>query len=121
MSDHDIGYGKPPKHTRWKKGQSGNPRGRPAKGKSFKNIIPEELDRVVTITENGRQVNVTVRRMVVRGMAAKAAKGNVPAAEWLSRHGPADAFEDGPIEFTLVFEEERRREQLLQKRKDPSR
>jgi hypothetical protein len=31
MADYEIGYGKPPERTRWKKGQSGNPRGRPKK------------------------------------------------------------------------------------------
>jgi hypothetical protein len=31
MSDYEIGYAKPPERTRWKKGQSGNPRGRPKK------------------------------------------------------------------------------------------
>ncbi len=34
MADNDAGYRKPPKHTQFKKGQSGNPKGRPRKGKS---------------------------------------------------------------------------------------
>lgn len=31
MSDYEVGFGKPPKEKRWRKGQSGNPSGRPRK------------------------------------------------------------------------------------------
>lgn len=60
MSAHDedddrVGYRRPPKHTRFKKGQSGNPRGRPVKRPSAD--TPGEIGRVV------REVS----RMKVRG------------------------------------------------------
>jgi len=47
--DYDVGYGKPPKHSRFKKGQSGNPKGRPKKRKSFQEHIQEELDTEITV------------------------------------------------------------------------
>ncbi|MBD3572826.1 hypothetical protein EJ082_07565 [Brevundimonas diminuta] len=60
MSAHDddddwVGYRRPPKHTRFKKGQSGNPRGRPVKRPSAD--TPGEIGRVI------REVS----RMTVRG------------------------------------------------------
>jgi hypothetical protein len=51
--DYEVGYGKPPRHTRFAKGQSGNPRGRPRGAKNFNTLLEEALDEPVTVTENG--------------------------------------------------------------------
>lgn len=42
---YEVGYGKPPVHTRWKPGQSGNPGGRPLKIKEAENILLENLKK----------------------------------------------------------------------------
>ena len=45
--DYEVGYGKPPRHSRFVKGQSGNPRGRPAGAKNFTTLLEEALNEPV--------------------------------------------------------------------------
>ena len=59
--DYEVGYGKPPPHTRFAKGQSGNPRGRPCGAKNFTTLLEEALDEAVTVTENGGRRKVSKR------------------------------------------------------------
>ena len=54
--DYTVGRGKPPVHTRFKPGQSGNPRGRPRGAVDAKQALQAALGERVTITENGRRV-----------------------------------------------------------------
>ena len=42
--DYEVGYGKPPRHTRFVKGRSGNPRGKPPGAKNFTTLLNEALD-----------------------------------------------------------------------------
>lgn len=46
-----VGYGRPPKHTQFKKGQSGNPNGRRRKHLSERDIVEAELRKYVFVTE----------------------------------------------------------------------
>jgi Family of unknown function (DUF5681) len=64
--DYEVGYGKPPHHTRFKKGQSGNPRGRPCGSKNLKTLLSEALNEPVIVTENGRHRKITKREAIVR-------------------------------------------------------
>jgi S-adenosylmethionine/arginine decarboxylase-like enzyme len=47
-----VGYGKPPLHTRFKKGQSGNPRGRPRGAKNLSTLVSDALDQTVVVPGN---------------------------------------------------------------------
>lgn len=47
--DYDVGYGKPPKRTQFKKGKSGNPKGRPKGAKGVKASLKRELESKITI------------------------------------------------------------------------
>ena len=83
MSEYDIGYKRPPKNTQFKKGQSGNPKGRPKAAKNIATDIKEELEEVVQITEGGQVKTVTKQRALIKSLLAKAGKGDVRAAQTL--------------------------------------
>ena len=51
--EYEVGYKKPPEHSRWKPGQSGNPKGRPKKVKDFEKLLDIELSQTLRITEGG--------------------------------------------------------------------
>ena len=72
---YDFGYRKPPMHSRFKPGQSGNPKGRPKGRKNVRTIVEELLDRSVTINENGRVRQVKFTEALVHQLAAKALTG----------------------------------------------
>jgi Family of unknown function (DUF5681) len=74
MSDDDykVGYKRPPKGTRWKKGQSGNRRGR-AKGQlNLKTELLQELSEIVSIREDGKPKKVTKLRAFLKGLTRDA-------------------------------------------------
>src|SRR5690348_4251697 len=75
-SDYEVGYGKPPRHTRFPKGQSGNPRGRPKGAKNFKILLSEALDEPVAVTENGGRRKVTKREAIVKQLVNQSAIAN---------------------------------------------
>ena len=77
QSDYEVGYGKPPRHTRFKKGQSGNPRGRPCGSKNLKTLLSEALSEPVIITENGRRRKITKREAIVTQLVDRSA-----TADW---------------------------------------
>ena len=57
--DYEVGYGKPPKHTRWKAGQSGNPKGRPKRPRDVVSILTTALAEEITIRERDRERTLT--------------------------------------------------------------
>lgn len=69
------GRGRPPLHSRFQKGQSGNPKGRPPKVRDFKKLIETELDNTVSLTENGKRVRLTKREVIAKKLVNDAARG----------------------------------------------
>lgn len=82
-SDSDIGYGKPSRHHQFKKGQSGNPKGRPRGSTSFATLTRRELNRKITITEGGRPRQITKREAGAKQLANQVALGNPKALQQL--------------------------------------
>jgi hypothetical protein len=77
--DYLVGRGKPPQHTKFVQGQSGNPNGRPKGSKNFKTEALEELNSKVSITENGKRRKITKRRAFLKQVANKGAAGELKA------------------------------------------
>lgn len=71
-----VGYGKPPVHTRFKKGESGNPKGRPKGKKNLKTDVRETLAERVEVTVNGRKRKVSTQRAILMRLSDKALKGD---------------------------------------------
>ena len=78
--DYDVGYGKPPLHTRFKLGQTGNPQGRPKGSKNLKTDLLEELAETMRITEGGRERWISKQRALIKAQVARGIKGNDRAA-----------------------------------------
>lgn len=93
--DYDVGYGKPPKHTRWEKGQSGNPRGRPKASRGLKTDLHAELVSRMTIQISGKPITATKQQLMIKTLTARAAAGDVRAIQTLIKlvmqvFGPED-------------------------------
>lgn len=79
--DQEVGYGKPPVSTRFQKGQSGNPGGRPrgmTAGRA-KALALKEAYRMVRVREGDSVITLPAIQAILRGQVALAAKGNGPA------------------------------------------
>lgn len=80
---YEIGYKKPPKGSQFKKGQSGNSKGRPKGSLNFSTEIDRELASKVTIKENGRSKKVTKKRIIAKQLVNKAVNGDLKASGML--------------------------------------
>jgi hypothetical protein len=83
-SDAEIGYGKPPKRTRFQRGTSGNPKGRPKGKRNFGTVLAEALQEKIVIKENGQRKIVTKLEAAVTQLANKAAAGDLIALRQLT-------------------------------------
>lgn len=83
MSDehYEVGYGKPPRNTQFKKGQSGNPKGRPKGTRNFKTDLEEELAELVQVTEGGTVHQISKQRAVQKRTVERALSGDMRAAD----------------------------------------
>jgi hypothetical protein len=77
------GRGEPPRHTQFKKGQSGNPAGRPKKVASFKSDLAAELQEKLSIAENGKERKITKQRAFCKTLVAAAIKKDIRAVNAL--------------------------------------
>lgn len=84
---YEVGYCKPPRHTRFKPGHSGNPKGRRKKTRRDDETLGEMLTRVtrgtVRLTMQGRPTEVPKIEAILEQLANQAARGNIPAVRVL--------------------------------------
>jgi hypothetical protein len=80
---YEIGYGKPPRHTRFEKGRSGNPRGRPKSSKNLATLLAAALDQRIPVSENGRRKMITKREAIIAQLVNKSASADLKAMAML--------------------------------------
>jgi hypothetical protein len=76
---YDVGYGKPPEHTRFRPGQSGNPRGRPKGRKDGMTILIDLLNKKIPLTINGKKTSMTMEEAIYQSILFDSAKGKAAA------------------------------------------
>jgi hypothetical protein len=74
--DYEIGYGRPPLHTRFKPGRSGNLRGRPKRHRNLRTVVEEALSQTIKIREGDRTRSLSTLEALVASMLNKALKGD---------------------------------------------
>ena len=82
---YTVGYGKPPRATRFQKGRSGNPAGRPAGRQNLATLIEREASAPVVVTENGRRHTRTKMEVAIAQMMNKSAGGDLKATDMILR------------------------------------
>jgi hypothetical protein len=80
-NDYAVGYGKPPHHTRFQKGHSGNPKGRKKGPRSLNEVITAALDQKVVVNQNGRRRTITKLEAALTQISNKAAQGDATATK----------------------------------------
>ena len=81
--DYEVGYGKPPRETRFTKGQSGNPRGRLCGAKNLKTLLDEALNEIIIVTENGGRRRLTKREAILTQLVNRSATADFRAIKIL--------------------------------------
>ena len=74
--DYEVGYGKPPRNTQFKKGQSGNPRGRPPGSKNLATLVSVALNEPVIVVENGGRRKITKREAIIKQLVNRSTKAD---------------------------------------------
>ena len=77
--DYEVGYGRPPKKTQFKKGQSGNPNGRPKRRTDAAGLLEEALSQTLTVQEGDKVLEMSAEEAMLYAQIHKAMQGDVSA------------------------------------------
>jgi hypothetical protein len=78
---YSVGYGKPPVNSRFKAGESGNPKGRPKGAMNRTTILNKTLNERVVVTDNGKRKSITKQEAIFKQLVNRAASGDHRAAQ----------------------------------------
>lgn len=74
--DYVVGYGKPPLHSRWASGVSGNPSGAKKRARTLTEEVSDVLSQRIAINQNGQRQMITKLRATVMQTVNKAISGD---------------------------------------------
>jgi Family of unknown function (DUF5681) len=77
--EEKTGYRNPPRHSRFRPGQSGNPKGRPRRRNSMAGLVEEVLAQPVAVTLNGKRKRLTTEAALLMRLREKALGGDLKA------------------------------------------
>lgn len=83
--DYKVGYRKPPLKGQFKKGQSGNPNGRPKSSSDMRENLQKVLDEKITIREGGKKKIINKNELLARRLVNDAANGKVSAFKEITK------------------------------------
>jgi hypothetical protein len=113
---YEVGKRRPPRATRFRPGQSGNPRGRPKSARGLGALVARALGERVEAKENGRRRRITKLEAAVKQLVNRAANGDQRATQFVfslmhddqGRPAPQAAHQIGEGDAMVVAELVRR-------------
>ena len=81
--DYPIGYGRPPRATRFRKGHSGNPQGRPPNARHGWTLLERALSEPVVVNDNGQRKTITKAEAMYTQLVNKGASGDARSIQLL--------------------------------------
>jgi hypothetical protein len=83
LPDYEVGRARPPKHSQFKPGVSGNPHGRPKRALTGGEELRRAMNEAVIVTEDGQRKRISKLRLAMKQFATLAAKGEPSALKLL--------------------------------------
>ena len=117
-----VGYGQPPQETRFRKGQSGNPQGRPKGSLNMAGVLLRTLREPVVVTASGRRKTITKLEAAMTQITNKAASGDLAALKLLTAlvQSAEDRLANAPQETSQTSEADQNVMRALLKRLNPN-
>ena len=81
--DYKVGYKRPPKEHQFKKGVSGNPKGRPKNNATFAETVLDEMQDKIMVKESGKPKKITKKQALAKKLVAEALNGKNSAIKLL--------------------------------------
>lgn len=114
--EYEVGYKRPPREYQFKPGQSGNPKGRPKKNKSFAEDIKDEMNELIQIQEQGKLKKITKQTALIKRLITDALSGKTSAIKLLFPVLLSKDFEEKDFEEDLSQEDQAILEDYIKRR-----
>jgi hypothetical protein len=95
LHSYEVGYKKPPGHTQFKPGQSGNVKGRPKRSQTFNDVVLKHLRKTVRLAVGGKSRRISLLEAIVLKHVSKATNGDPKSTSLLLGVFRADEGDQG--------------------------